>query len=108
MFRIWLLLAGLVLGTAFRVAAHDEKQTETEGHDDASVKLTEHQVDAGKFAVADVAGGVLSKRIAVPGSIVPRRLNWSSSARCEVASPFRLASIRALSSISCIVMLAYL
>jgi cobalt-zinc-cadmium efflux system membrane fusion protein len=71
MFRIWLLVAGLVLVTASPVAAHDEKQAATESHDDASVKLTERQVDAGKFAIVDVSGGVLSKRITVPGSIVP-------------------------------------
>ncbi len=71
MFRIWLLAAGLVLGAAFPAVAHDEKKTSSEGHDDALVKLTERQMEAGKFAVTEVQGGVLSKRIAVPGSIVP-------------------------------------
>jgi membrane fusion protein, heavy metal efflux system len=71
MIRIWLLAAGLVLGAAFPVAAHDEKTAAPEGHDDALVKLTERQVDAGRFAVTEVQGGVLSKRITVPGSIVP-------------------------------------
>jgi cobalt-zinc-cadmium efflux system membrane fusion protein len=71
MIRIWLLAAGLVLGAAFPVIAHDEKKAAPEGHDDALVKLTERQVDAGKFAVTEVGGGVLSKRITVPGSIVP-------------------------------------
>ena len=35
------------------------------------VKLRDHQVDAGKFGVTEVGGGTLSKRIVVPGSIVP-------------------------------------
>jgi cobalt-zinc-cadmium efflux system membrane fusion protein len=71
MIRIWLLVAGIVLGAAFAAAAHDEKKAAPEGHDDALVKLTERQVEAGRFAVTEVAGGVLSKRITVPGSIVP-------------------------------------
>jgi cobalt-zinc-cadmium efflux system membrane fusion protein len=71
MIRIWLLAAGLVLGAAFAAAAHDEKKAGSDGHDDALVKLSERQVEAGKFVVTEVAGGVLSKRIVVPGSIVP-------------------------------------
>jgi len=71
MIRIWLLAAGLVLGGAFPVMAHDDKKSPPESHDERLVKLTERQVDAGKFAVAEVGGGVLSKRISVPGSIVP-------------------------------------
>jgi membrane fusion protein, heavy metal efflux system len=71
MIRIWLLAAGLVLGAAFTAAAHDEKQAGSESHDDALVKLTERQVERGKFAVTEVAGGVLSRRIVVPGTIVP-------------------------------------
>jgi membrane fusion protein, heavy metal efflux system len=71
MIRIWLLAAGLVLGAAFAALAHDEKEAASEGHDDASVKLTERQIEAGKFAVTEVAGGILNKRIVVPGSIVP-------------------------------------
>jgi membrane fusion protein, heavy metal efflux system len=71
MIRIWLLAAGLVLGAAFPVAAHDEKKAAHERHDDTLVKLSDRQVDAGKFGVTEVAGGTLSKRIAVPGSIVP-------------------------------------
>lgn len=71
MIRIWLLAGALVLGAAFPVAAHDEKKAAPEGHDDALVKLNERQVEAGKFVVTEVGGGVLSKRITVPGSIVP-------------------------------------
>lgn len=71
MIRIWLLAAGLALSAVFPVSAHEEKPATTEKHDDASVKLTERQVDAGKFAIVDVGGGMLSKRITVPGSITP-------------------------------------
>jgi membrane fusion protein, heavy metal efflux system len=71
MIKIWLLAAGLVLGVAFMAAAHDEKEAASGGHDDALVKLTERQIEAGKFAVTEVAGGILNKRIVVPGSIIP-------------------------------------
>ena len=71
MIRIWLLAAGLVLGAACTAAAHDEKKAASETHEDALVKLSGRQVAAGRFAVTEVAGGVLSKRIVVPGSIVP-------------------------------------
>ncbi|MGH6753133.1 MAG: efflux RND transporter periplasmic adaptor subunit, partial [Bradyrhizobium sp.] len=71
MIRIWLLAAGLVLGAAFPVAAHDEKKQVHGRHDGALVKLSDRQVDAGKFGVSEAGGDTLSKRIAVPGSIVP-------------------------------------
>jgi cobalt-zinc-cadmium efflux system membrane fusion protein len=71
MIRIWLLATGLVLGAALPVAAHDEKKGAHERHDGALVKLSDRQVDAGKFGVTKVGSGTLSKRIAVPGSIVP-------------------------------------
>jgi cobalt-zinc-cadmium efflux system membrane fusion protein len=72
MIRIWLLTAGLMLGAAFPVAAHDEKPTAgVEHRDDAAVKLSDRQVEAGKFSVAEVSAGALRKRIVVPGSIVP-------------------------------------
>jgi cobalt-zinc-cadmium efflux system membrane fusion protein len=70
MVRIWLLAAVLLLGAAFPVVARDEKPVSVESHDDASVKLTERQVAAGKFAVSEVGSGMLSRRITVPGSIV--------------------------------------
>jgi cobalt-zinc-cadmium efflux system membrane fusion protein len=70
MIRIWLLAAALVLGAAFPLAA-DDKKPGGEPHDDRAVKLSERQVDAGQFAITEVGGGVLSKRIVVPGSIVP-------------------------------------
>jgi cobalt-zinc-cadmium efflux system membrane fusion protein len=72
MVRIWLLAALLVLYAAFPLAARGEKPgAGAEKHDEATVKLSDRQVDAGKFAVNEVQGGMLSKRIAVPGSIVP-------------------------------------
>jgi membrane fusion protein, heavy metal efflux system len=72
MVRIWLLAVLLVLGAAFPLAARGEKPGAGEKkHDEATVKLSEGQVDAGKFAVSEVQGGILSKRITVPGSIVP-------------------------------------
>ena len=71
MVRIWLLAALLMLA-AFPLAARGEKPgAGEEKHDEATVKLGERQVDAGKFAVGEVQGGVLGKRITVPGSIVP-------------------------------------
>ena len=71
MVRIWLLVAGLLLGTAFPVVALEEKPAGGEEHHDAAIKLSERQIDAGKFTIDEVRRGVLSKRIAVPGSIVP-------------------------------------
>ena len=72
MVRIWLLAALLVLDAAFPLAARGEKTgAGEEKHDEATIKLSDRQVDAGKFAVSKVQGGMLSKRITVPGSIVP-------------------------------------
>jgi cobalt-zinc-cadmium efflux system membrane fusion protein len=71
MVRIWLLAALLALGAAFPLAAHDEKPDAGEKkHDELAVKLSE-QVGAGKFTINEVQGGMLGKRIAAPGSIVP-------------------------------------
>ena len=71
MVRIWLLVAGLLLGTAFPVVALEEKPAAGEENHGAAIKLSERQIDAGKFTIDEVRRGVLSKRIAVPGSIVP-------------------------------------
>ena len=72
MVRIWLLAALLALDAAFPLAARGEKPgAGEEKHDEATIKLSDRQVDAGKFAVSKVQGGMLSKRITVPGSIVP-------------------------------------
>jgi membrane fusion protein, heavy metal efflux system len=72
MVRIWLLAAVLLFDAAFPLAAREEKAgAGEEKHDEATVKLSERQVDTGKFAVSEVQGGTLGKRITVPGSIVP-------------------------------------
>jgi cobalt-zinc-cadmium efflux system membrane fusion protein len=72
MVRIWLLAALLALDAASPLAARGEKSgAGEEKHDEATIKLSDRQVDAGKFAVSEVQGGMLSKRITVPGSIVP-------------------------------------
>jgi cobalt-zinc-cadmium efflux system membrane fusion protein len=72
MVRIWLLAAVLVFGAAFPLAAREEEPgAGEEKHDQATIKLSERQVDVGKFAISEVQGGMLGKRITVPGSIVP-------------------------------------
>ncbi|WP_371423576.1 efflux RND transporter periplasmic adaptor subunit [Tardiphaga sp.] len=72
MIRTGLLAAGLLLGaTSFAVAHEDKPPATIEKHDEAVVKLSAQQVEAGKFAVAGVHGGSLGRRIAAPGSIVP-------------------------------------
>lgn len=40
-------------------------------HDETGIKLSERQVAAGNFAVQEARGGLLGKRIIVPGVIVP-------------------------------------
>ena len=53
MVRIWLLAALLVLDAAFPLAARGEKPgAGEEKHDEATIKLNDRQVDAGKFAVS--------------------------------------------------------
>lgn len=71
MVKICLLAAALMLGTAVPAVAHDEKPTAGEEHHDAAIKLSDRQINAGKFTIDEVRAGVLSTRIAVPGSIVP-------------------------------------
>ncbi len=63
---IWLLAAGLLLG-----AAPDKRAAAEENHDEAAVKLSDRQVEAGKFSVSEAGAGVLRERVIVPGSIVP-------------------------------------
>ncbi len=71
MIRIFLAATALTLGLGLSAAAHDETPAaEAEHHDDA-IKLTPAQIEAGNFGVADVRGGELSKRIRVPGAIIP-------------------------------------
>ncbi len=78
MTRFRLLAAASVLGamvTLLSIAsfAHDApaKPQQPARRDDAGIRLSEHQIAAGNFAVHDVGGGLLSKRIIVPGTIVP-------------------------------------
>ena len=69
---IWLLAAVLLLGAALPVAARDDKPAAGEPHhDDVAVKLSDRQVEVGKFSVSEAGAGVLRKRVVVPGSIVP-------------------------------------
>lgn len=46
-------------------------QERPEQHGDAGIRLSERQVAAGNFAIEETRGGLLSKRITVPGAIVP-------------------------------------
>jgi cobalt-zinc-cadmium efflux system membrane fusion protein len=52
------------------VASGENAAARGEHHDEA-IKLSERQIDAGNFVVVEAKAGVLSKRIHVPGSIVP-------------------------------------
>jgi cobalt-zinc-cadmium efflux system membrane fusion protein len=72
MIRTYLLAAGLCLAAAVSVAVRAEKAAADPGHhNDTLIKLDDPQIDAGKFAVAEAGPGTLTKRISVPGSIVP-------------------------------------
>jgi membrane fusion protein, heavy metal efflux system len=72
MVKIWLLATVMVLGVAFPLTARGEKPgVGEEHHDDSTVTLNGRQINAGNFAVAEVRGGILSKIITVPGSVVP-------------------------------------
>jgi membrane fusion protein, heavy metal efflux system len=73
MIRTYLLAAGLCMAAAaFAVPLRaDEVAADSGHHNDALIRLDDTQVDAGKFAVAEVGRGTLAKRISVPGSIVP-------------------------------------
>jgi cobalt-zinc-cadmium efflux system membrane fusion protein len=62
------------LATIFLSAAYAHEATlapKPPGHRDEGVKLSERQVAAGNFAIREATGGTLSKRIVVPGTIVP-------------------------------------
>jgi cobalt-zinc-cadmium efflux system membrane fusion protein len=69
MIRAW-LLSGLLLG-ASPLASAEERHAPDAAHRDEMIGLSERQVEAGKFAIAEVKGGSLGRRINVPGSIVP-------------------------------------
>lgn len=54
--------------------AHEKKpavQEQPAQHDEPGIKLSEKQVAAGNFAIQEARSGLLSKRIVVPGAIVP-------------------------------------
>ncbi len=57
------------------VAAYAHKkppvQEQPAQHDEPGIRLSEKQVAAGNFAVQEARGGLLSKRMVVPGAIVP-------------------------------------
>src|SRR3954451_24364186 len=69
MIRIIIAAAAITLGLCLTTAADDDDKLAASST--RAIKLTEQQVEAGKFAVVDVRGGTLNKRIRVPGSIVP-------------------------------------
>ena len=71
MVRIWLLAARACARRGISPRGARRKAGPAESHDDASVKLTERQVDAGKFAVSEVARRHAEQTHCVPGSIVP-------------------------------------
>jgi membrane fusion protein, heavy metal efflux system len=69
MIRIIIAAAAITLGLCLTATANDDDKPAVGAT--KAIKLTERQVEAGKFAVAEVRAGKLSKRISVPGSIVP-------------------------------------
>lgn len=71
MIRIF-LAAAFLLGTAPHLQALEGQPAATPAHhDEAVVKLSARQIDAGHFAVQAVGAGTVERRITVPGSIVP-------------------------------------
>lgn len=60
---------GLSLG--FSAPVHAEKPAAEADHHDEAIKLTPAQIEAGGFGVADVGGGEVSRRMRVPGAIIP-------------------------------------
>ncbi|MBB5051169.1 cobalt-zinc-cadmium efflux system membrane fusion protein [Afipia massiliensis] len=78
MTRLRLRVAGGALGafaSIFLTTAHAHEapaaQNKAEQHEEAGVKLSERQIAAGNFAIREATAGTLSKRIVVPGTIVP-------------------------------------
>jgi cobalt-zinc-cadmium efflux system membrane fusion protein len=78
MTRLQMLVAAGVVGTTLLLfftltSAHDGAvpQQAAPRRDARIVQLSERQIAAGNFAVQDVNGGWLSKRIVVPGAVVP-------------------------------------
>lgn len=74
--RLWAALGALcAFATVLPDLAHAHEapraQSEPAPHDNGGVKLSERQIAAGNFAIREVTAGTLTKRIAVPGTIVP-------------------------------------
>lgn len=72
---LWLPIGALCLSMLAipLLRAHDEKpaeKTETH-HEDAGIRLTDRQIEAGGFGIQEARGDVLVKRLSAPGSIVP-------------------------------------
>ncbi len=71
----------VVLGALYAIAtlsftaahAHEPPpaQKQSASPSDGGIRLTERQITAGNFAISEAAPGILTKRIAVPGTIVP-------------------------------------
>ena len=70
MFRILFTAVALTLGLCLSAVADGKSSSRADHHEEA-IRLTDQQVDAGGFAIADVRGGELRKHIGVPGTIVP-------------------------------------
>jgi cobalt-zinc-cadmium efflux system membrane fusion protein len=62
-----LLAAALLLGSLESGAADNDRHDAS--HE--TIKLSNAQIEAGHFAVAEAKGGVLEQHISVPGSIIP-------------------------------------
>ena len=71
MIKIFLAATALTLSLGSSAVAHDEKPAAEADHHDDAIKLTQMQIEAGQFGVAVVRGGDVSKRMRVPGAIVP-------------------------------------
>lgn len=71
MIRMFFTAVALTLGLSLPAMADADKPSPGMEHHDEVIKLTEPQIEAGKFAVAEVREGELKKRIRVPGSITP-------------------------------------
>ncbi|MBY0380687.1 MAG: efflux RND transporter periplasmic adaptor subunit [Xanthobacteraceae bacterium] len=74
--RIWWLPIGalsLSLCAAPLLRAHNEKPAESKPdlHEETGVRLSEDQIKAGDFGIREVGGGILTRQLSVPGSIVP-------------------------------------
>lgn len=63
------------IATLFFIAARAHEtppaQKQSASQSDGGIRLTERQITAGNFAISEAAPGILTKRIAVPGTIVP-------------------------------------